>query len=284
MISLHVNKKLYGVIDDMSLHVNIDIKNKTFLAISGDSGAGKTTLLRIIAGLENSESEIVVDDEIWQNKDIFLPPQKRKIGFVFQHFALFPNMSVLKNLLYIKNDKKKANRLLEICNLLELKNRYPQTLSGGQKQRVGLCRAMMGNPKILLLDEPFSALDKTMRERLQNEILKLHNEFEITTIMVSHEPSEIYKLANEMVVLKNGKIIHQDEPKKVLLKSKYGQKFSFFAKILDIKKVDVMYVAILSIGQQIVEVIISRDEAKELKIGDEVNVSTKAFTPMISSL
>lgn len=282
MISLHVNKNLHGANKEMNLHVNLDIQNGNFLALSGESGAGKTTLLRIIAGLEKSNSKIKVDDEIWQNEKIFLPPQKRKIGFVFQHFALFPNMSVLQNLLYIKNDEKKAKKLLEICNLFELKNRYPQTLSGGQKQRVGLCRAMMGELKILLLDEPLSAIDNEMREKLQDEILNLHNEFKITTIMVSHEPSEIYKLANEVAILKNGKIIHQGTPKEVLLKTKGSQKFSFYAKILDIKKLDVIYVAILSIGQQIVEVVISNGEAKELKIGDEVSVSTKAFTPIIT--
>ncbi len=282
MINLHVKKELISSFENMNLHVDLDIENGTFLAISGESGAGKTTFLRILAGLEKTQSEIVVDGEIWQNKKIFLPPQKRKIGFVFQNYALFPNMSVLQNLLFIKNDEKKAKKLLDMCSLQNLQNRLPNSLSGGQKQRVGLCRALMGEPKLLLLDEAFSALDFDMRVKLQDEVLALHEEFKTTTLMVTHEPSEIYKLANFMIVLDKGKVIKSGTPKEVLLRTKGSQKFSFYAQVLDIKKVDIIYVAILSIGQQITEVVITQREAKELKIGDKVSVSTKAFDPMIA--
>ncbi len=282
MIKLHVKKELISSFENMNLHVDLDIENGTFLAISGESGAGKTTFLRILAGLEKTQSEIVVDGEIWQNKKIFLPPQKRKIGFVFQNYALFPNMSVLQNLLFIKNDEKKAKKLLDMCSLQNLQNRLPNSLSGGQKQRVGLCRALMGEPKLLLLDEAFSALDFDMRAKLQDEVLALHEEFKTTTLMVTHEPSEIYKLANFMIVLDKGKVIKLGTPKEVLLRTKGSQKFSFYAQVLDIKKVDIIYVAILSIGQQITEVVITQREAKELKIGDKVSVSTKAFDPMIA--
>lgn len=109
----------------------------------------------------------------------------------------------------------------------ELKNRFPSTLSGGQKQRVSLCRALMNRPKLLLMDEPLSALDPNMRTKLQSEILTLHKEFETTTIMVSHDPSEMYRLASRVVVLNQGKIINDGLPKDVLLKTKGSQKFSF---------------------------------------------------------
>jgi molybdate transport system ATP-binding protein len=211
-----------------------------------------------------------------------LPPQKRKIGFVFQDYALFPNMTVGENLLFVNKDKKLANHLLQITELSELKNRLPNTLSGGQKQRVSLCRAMMNEPKLLLMDEPLSALDPAMRTKLQNEILTLHKEFGTTTIMVSHDPSEIYRLASRIVVLNQGVIIDDGTPKDVLLKTLGSQKFSFEGELLDIKKVDVIYVAIISIGQQLVEVVVSQDEAKNLKIGDSVRVSTKAFAPILS--
>lgn len=282
MIELDIKKELLNINDSLNLRVKIAIKNNTFLALSGESGAGKTTLLRIIAGLEKSSSKIVVDDKIWQDKNIFLPPQKREIGFVFQDYALFPNMNVLQNLLYIKNDKKEAMKLLQICKMDKLKDRMVTNLSGGQKQRVGLCRALMRNPKILLLDEPLSALDMNMRTKLQDEILNLHNEFKVTTIMVSHEPSEIYKLANKVIYLKEGKIKKYATPKEVFLHTKGSQKFSFYAQVIDIKKVDIIYVAILAIGQQIVEVVVTKSEAKELEIGEKVSVSTKAFTPIIS--
>lgn len=282
MIKIDIQKSLHGAHGEMELKVNLEIKNGDFVALSGVSGSGKTTLLRILAGLEEAKGTLQIADEVWLKEKFCLPPQKRKIGFVFQDYALFPNMSVQDNLLYACKDKELASHLLEITHLTELANRMPNSLSGGQKQRVSLCRAMMNRPKLLLLDEPLSALDPTMRTKLQNEILTLHKEFGTTTIMVSHDPSEMYRLSNRVIVLNNGQVINDGSAKEVLLKTKGSQKFSFEGELLDIVKVDVIYVAIISIGQQLVEVVISEQEANRLKIGDAVNVSTKAFTPMVS--
>jgi len=283
MIKIDINKKLHGSVSDMHLSINLDIKQGEFLALSGKSGSGKTTLLRILAGLEDATGTIDVGEESWLNSKTQLPPQKRAIGFVFQDYALFDNMSVLDNLLYVKKDLDLAEHLLSITELSELKKRLPDTLSGGQKQRVALCRAMMRRPKLLLMDEPLSALDPEMRTKLQNEILTLHKEFNTTTIMVSHDPSEIYRLASRVVVLENGKITNDGKPKDILLRTSGSQKFSFSGELLDIKKVDVIYIAIIAIGQQLVEVVVSEDEAQNLKIGQTIEVSTKAFTPMVSS-
>jgi len=282
MIKIDINKKLHGSNGEMDLDVNLEIKEGDFIALAGQSGSGKTTLLRILAGLEDAKGTIEIGEDIWLDEKNVLPAQKRKIGFVFQDYALFPNMTVEKNLLFVNKDKNLANHLLQITELSELKNRLPNTLSGGQKQRVSLCRAMMNEPKLLLMDEPLSALDPSMRTKLQNEILTLHKEFGTTTIMVSHDPSEIYRLASRIVVLDQGVIIDDGTPKDVLLKTLGSQKFSFEGELLDIKKVDVIYVAIISIGQQLVEVVVSQDEAKNLKIGDSVRVSTKAFAPILS--
>lgn len=281
MIKIDINKQLHGSNGEMNLDVNLEIKAGDFVALSGLSGSGKTTLLRILAGLEEASGVIKVDDEIWQNEKIFLKPQNRKIGFVFQDYALFPNFTILENLLYVNKDKALAKHLLDITELYELKNRAPNTLSGGQKQRVSLCRALMNRPKILLMDEPLSALDPNMRTKLQNEILSLHKEFNTTTIMVSHDPSEIYRLASRVLVLNQGKIIDDGSARKVLLKTSGSAKFSFEGELLDIIKVDVIYIAIIAIGQQIVEVVISSQEAQNLKIGQSVNVSTKAFAPLV---
>ena len=265
----------------MNLNVNLEIKQGEFVALAGLSGSGKTTLLRILAGLEEASGIIKINNSIWLDEKFSLSPQKREIGFVFQDYALFPNYTVLENLLYVNKDIELANHLLKITELSELKNRLPQTLSGGQKQRISLCRALMNRPKILLMDEPLSALDPSMRTKLQNEILTLHKEFNTTTIMVSHDPSEIYRLSNRMVVLNNGQIIKDTTPKEALLKTNGSAKFSFEGELLDIIKVDVIYVAIITIGQQLVEVVIGNEEAKNLKIGDIINVSTKAFAPMV---
>lgn len=284
MISLNIKKELHGSNGVMNLDINLSLQNGEFVALSGVSGSGKTTLLRVLAGLEEAFGEIIVDDEIWLNEKIKKPIQKRDIGFVFQDYALFENLNVIDNLLYVKKDKDLAKQLLSLTDLYELKNRYPNSLSGGQKQRVSLCRALMKRPKILLMDEPLSALDPHMRLKLQDEILTLHKEFKTTTIMVSHDPSEIYKLASRVLVLKDGKIIDDGLPKDILLKTQGSQKFSFEGELLDIIKVDVINIAIVAIGQQIVEVVISNIEAQNLIIGEKVNVSTKAFSPTIKKI
>lgn len=284
MISLNIKKELHGSNGVMNLDINLSLQNGEFVALSGVSGSGKTTLLRVLAGLEEAFGEIIVDGEIWLNEKIKKPIQKRDIGFVFQDYALFENLSVIDNLLYVKKDKDLAKQLLSLTDLYELKNRYPNSLSGGQKQRVSLCRALMKRPKILLMDEPLSALDPYMRLKLQDEILTLHKEFKTTTIMVSHDPSEMYKLASRVLVLKDGKIIDDGLPKDILLKTQGSQKFSFEGELLDIIKVDVINIAIVAIGQQIVEVVISNIEAQNLIIGEKVNVSTKAFSPTIKKI
>ena len=281
MIKIDINKKLHGANGEMDLNINLEIKQGEFLALAGLSGSGKTTLLRILAGLEEASGTINIDNNIWLNDKFSLAPKKREIGFVFQDYALFPNFSVIDNLLYVNKDKDLANYLLKMTELDELKNRFPQTLSGGQKQRISLCRALMNRPKILLMDEPLSALDSNMRTKLQDEILTLHKEFGTTTIMVSHDSSEIYRLANRMVVLNYGQIISDGTPKEILLKTKGSQKFSFEGELLDIVKVDVIYVAIVSIGQQLLEVVVSKDEVINLEIGQRVTLSTKAFSPTI---
>lgn len=282
MINIDINKNLHGSNGEMDLSVNLEIKENDFLALTGKSGSGKTTLLRILAGLEEADGEIIIGDEIWLNGKFSLPVQKREIGFVFQDYALFPNMSVEENLLYVNKDIALSNKLLNMTELNELKGRLPNTLSGGQKQRVSLCRALINRPKLLLMDEPLSALDPSMRIKLQNEILTLHKEFGTTTIMVSHDPSEIYNLSNRVIVLESGKVINDGTAKDVLLRTSGSQKFSFEGELLDIQKVDVIFIAIISIGQQLVEVVVSQDEAKNLKIGSKVSVSTKAFAPIIN--
>ncbi len=281
MLNININKKLHGSNGQMNLDIDLEIQEGDFIALAGKSGSGKTTLLRLLAGLEEAEGTIELGGKVWLDAKVNTPPQHREIGFVFQDYALFQNMSVEDNLLFVKKDKKLAKYLLEITELSELKNRLPNTLSGGQQQRVSLCRAMMNRPKLLLMDEPLSALDPAMRTKLQNEILMLHKEFGTTTIMVSHDPSEIYRLSNRVIVLEQGRVVKDGSAKEVLLKINGSQKFSFEGELLDIKKVDVIYVAIVSIGQQLVEIVVSSDEAINLEIGQIVTVSTKAFAPMI---
>ncbi len=282
MINIDICKTLQGSIGEMDLDIKLSIKEHEFVALSGKSGSGKTTLLRILAGLEDAKGKIQVSNETWLDKNNSLAVQKRKIGFVFQDYALFANMSVEENLLYVNKDKNLAKHLLELTQLSSLAKRLPNKLSGGQKQRVSLCRAFMNHPKLLLMDEPLSALDVDMRLKLQHDIFTLHKEFGTTTIMVSHDPSEIYKLSNRVIVLENGKITQDATPKDVLLKTQGSQKFSITGELLEIIKADIIYIAIVAIGQQIVEVVIDEKEASHFHAGDRVQVSTKAFAPMLS--
>lgn len=282
MIEFSLKKELFGVNENMELNVKISFKSGSFISLSGESGSGKTTILRCLAGLEKANGFIKVDDEIWQDEKIFLSPQKRRIGFVFQDYALFENLSVKDNFLFVEKDIDHCNKLLDMLGLMSLKDRYPANLSGGQKQRVALGRAMMRKPKLLLLDEPLSALDPHLRARLQDEISKIQDLFKTTTILVSHDPNEIYKLANYMFVLKNGKIIKKGTPKEILLKTSGSQKFAFSGTLLNLEKIDTIFIATVSVGQQITEVALASDLG--LKIGDEVTISSKAFNLNISKI
>ena len=284
MIKLDIKKRLFTTNGHVDLDVDIKIKKNEFVALSGVSGSGKTTLLRVLAGLEEASGEIDVFGTQWLSSKKSLPPQERGIGFVFQDYALFPNMNVLQNLLFVSKDIELAEHLLELTGLSELKERFPHMLSGGQRQRVSLCRALMKRPKILLMDEPLSALDPEMRTKLQHDILRLHKEFDTTTIMVSHDPSEMYRLASRVLVLDHGKIIKEGLAKDILLKTQGSQKFTLQGELLDIKKADVIYIAIVAIGQQIVEIVLDSNEAKSFKIGQSVQVSTKAFSPSLSDI
>lgn len=282
MIEFSLKKELFGVNENMELNVKIGFKSGSFISLSGESGSGKTTILRCLAGLEKADGFIKVDDEIWQDEKIFLSPQKRRIGFVFQDYALFENLSVKDNFLFVEKDINHCNKLLDMLGLMSLKDRYPTNLSGGQKQRVALGRAMMRKPKLLLLDEPFSALDPHLRARLQDEISKIQDLFKTTTILVSHDPNEIYKLANYMFVLKNGKIVKNGTPKEILLKTSGSQKFAFSGTLLNLEKIDTIFIATVSVGQQITEVALASDLG--LKIGDEITISSKAFNLNISKI
>ncbi|WP_459819354.1 sulfate/molybdate ABC transporter ATP-binding protein [Campylobacter concisus] len=279
MIEISCKKELNGGDGKFMLEADLSLENGDFIALYGASGGGKTTILRLIAGFETPQSGFIkVGDKIFFDDKINLAPKKRNIGFLFQDYALFENMNVFKNLLFAKDDVNLANKLLDICGLTSLKNAKISTLSGGQKQRVALARAVMRRPEILLLDEPLSALDNAMREKLQDYLLALHDEFKMSILLVSHDIAEIYKLCNKVFVLENGKISRSGSASEIFLKSAGSQKFAFNAKILEVKKRDTIFVANVLINRQICEVVLSSSEAMNLKAGDMVVVSTKAFS------
>ncbi len=287
MIRISVKKRLSGANGFFDLDVSGEIKEGSFLSLNGKSGSGKTTLLRILAGLEEADSgQITVDGQVWLDTDtgIVLKPQKRAIGFVFQDYSLFPNMTVRKNIAFACESDEYVEELLDMVELRQLAERYPSTLSGGQQQRVALARAVARKPKILLLDEPLSALDRETRTRLQDEILRVHDRLGITTIMVSHDIAEMFKLTNRMWLMKEGRVLRDDTPGNIYSEHHGSRKFSFVGELLALREADVLFVATVAVGSNISEVVLTAAEAAKLRVGDRVMIASKAFNPIVQKI
>jgi molybdate transport system ATP-binding protein len=284
MIHIDAVKKLQSVNGPITLHVKVDIERKDFFSFFGKSGTGKTTALRMIAGLTDpDDGEIVVDNIIWFNKSakINLPPQHRSIGFVFQDYALFPSMSVRKNLAYAaNNNQRRIDELIDTMQLHAVQHSKPHQLSGGQRQRVALARALIRSPKILLLDEPLSALDNEMRSILQNEIAEIHSFYNLTSIIVTHDISEIFTLSNRMAVFENGTVSEYGSPDTVF-GNRLSSKFRISAKIITIVKSDIAAVVTLQSGVNLIKVVVDSNETEHLSQGQSVVVAVKAFAPSI---
>ncbi|MGL5693667.1 MAG: sulfate/molybdate ABC transporter ATP-binding protein, partial [Peptostreptococcaceae bacterium] len=210
----------------MSLYIDIQKELQSFtlkskfeqesgvLGFLGESGSGKSMTLKCIAGLENpSEGKIVLNDRVLYDseKNINLSPQERKVGFLFQNYALFPHVNVIKNieigLEHLKKDERKkiSDEYIKRLNLEGLENRYPWQLSGGQQQRVALARALAPSPELLLLDEPFSALDYHLRSNMEKELMEILNDFKGNVIFVTHDREEAYRVCDNIIVYENGK-------------------------------------------------------------------------------
>jgi sulfate transport system ATP-binding protein len=191
--------------------VNLTLPTGQLTALLGPSGGGKSTLLRIIAGLENADSGTVTIEGI---EATHLPAQKRNVGFVFQHYAAFKHMSVAKNVAFgleIRKRpkaevKEKVDELLGLVHLSQFAHRLPSQLSGGQRQRMALARALAIEPTVLLLDEPFGALDAKVRKELREWLRRLHDEVHVTTVFVTHDQEEALEVADEIVVINDGRI------------------------------------------------------------------------------
>lgn len=200
MISIAIEKKLKAYHGQQVLRINRQFAKSSITKIYGPSGSGKTTFLKIIAGLVTPESGSIINDGIvWFNAEagINMPVQKRNTGFVFQQYALFPNMTVKQQLEYATTDELWIKRLLLLGKLDTLHDHKPEHLSGGQQQRLAILRALATKPQVLLMDEPFSALDIKMKRELIAELTVVLKELGTTTLIVSHNPMELEGLTNE---------------------------------------------------------------------------------------
>ena len=217
-------KKVYGekvIIDDF----NLKITPGEFLTVVGSSGCGKTTILKMINGLIiPDEGQVLVHDQCTQAVDLI--ELRRGIGYAIRGSVLFPHMTVAQNIAYVpnllnKNDKKRTyealSKWMKIVGLdEELIHRYPSELSGGQQQRVGIARALAASPDILLMDEPFGAVDEITRSTLQDEILRIHHQENITIIFVTHDINEALKLGSRVMVMDQGKVVQLASPREIL--------------------------------------------------------------------
>ena len=290
MIYVNLEKELNAVNGKMLLQVDFTLQPGDFLSIHGQSGAGKTSIFRMMAGvMATSIGYVEVSGTIWLDtkQKRSLKPQDRRIGYVFQEPALFPNMTVRKNLEYALEkgqDPAIIDRLLAIMELGDLYKQFPEVLSGGQKQRVALARALVRQPEVLLLDEPFSALDDAMRSKLQDHVLAVHQEFQLTTLMITHDISESIKMSNRVMILDNGKITKEGNPIDVFSEKKLSGKFQFTGQVLEIKKEGFLYLILILIGTNIVKIVAEEDDIKNLDIGDKILVASKAFNPIIHKI
>ena len=192
--------------------LNLTIDQGNFVAITGASGSGKTSLLRVICGLESpNQGEIILDNSLLLNKEIFIPTEKRNIGLVVQEKVLFPHLNARQNIEFgisSKTDKQNlSSEIMEKLNIKQLAEKYPHELSGGESQGVALARSIVMKPKLLMLDEPFTGLDKDLKMKIYPEIKSILQASKITALMVTHDLNEVKALADKCFNLESGKLV-----------------------------------------------------------------------------
>lgn len=290
VIDIRVRKRMLTARGPMDLNIETTVETGKLVAVFGDSGAGKTTLLRLLAGLTDpDEGHIRFGETVWFDSEakINLRPQQRNISLMFQDYALFPNMTVEGNIAFAQpaSNGSDVKELMDLLGLAEFAKRKPAGLSGGQKQRVALARALARKPQLMLLDEPLSALDSEMRQLLQSEIEKVHRQWGITTVMVSHDLNEVFRLASHVIHLENGLIKRDGTPESVFSDTSISGKVQITGQLARIDRQDVVnVVTVIGGGNQIIKVIAFDSDLEELKIGDYVTVFSKAFNPIVCKL
>ena len=226
-------------------NLNFSIENNSIVSVLGPSGCGKTTLIRLIAGLEQiQKGEIFLEKSLVANKNLNVPPEKRPISYVFQDFALFPHMTVLENVSFAAGSKSNKKQLIDqVIHLAKVENfleKYPHSLSGGEQQRVALARSIAVQPKLLLLDEPFSDLDINLKREIIDDTLHLINSLESSAIVVTHNAEEAMFLSDAILVMEKGKLIQIGTPHDIYFKpsnlyvaSLFGETNIFQSKVED---------------------------------------------------
>lgn len=290
MLSLEIKKSFPPGSSVPGLEVSVEIAGGEFVSIAGDSGAGKTTFLRIIAGLAVPDNgRIVMNGETWTDtaRKVYLPPQKRGVGFVFQDYALFPSMTVRQCLRFAaggKDSRGRVDELLGLTGLAALSDRLPSELSGGQKQRLAFARALARRPALLLLDEPFSALDRATAEDFQDRIREAHAMFGTTAILVSHNLADVFRFSDRVFRLEGGRIERSGTPGSVFGGREVSGKFRIVGTVLSVEQSDIIHIVTVRSGPEIVRIVASPEEAAGVNLGDRILVFSKAFNPVFMKI
>ena len=210
--------KFYSKDDPLIKDLNFSVNKGEFVSFVGESGSGKTTFLKCLAGLEKINSgKITLNNRVLDNKTTFVKPNHRKIGFIFQDYPLFPHLSVLENLKINLDEQYEKNikYYVELTGLDNLLNRYPHELSGGEQQRVCITRALIREPDLLLMDEPFSNLDVSIKSKIQSEVYKILKNTNTTTILVTHDIKDTFDISDRILVFKAGIVQQYDKPEEM---------------------------------------------------------------------
>ena len=210
--------KFYSKDDPLIKDLNFSVNKGEFVSFIGESGSGKTTFLKCLAGLEKINSgKIILNNRVLDDKTTFVKPNHRKIGFIFQDYPLFPHLSVLENLKINLDEQYEKNikYYVELTGLDNLLNRYPHELSGGEQQRVCITRALIREPDLLLMDEPFSNLDVSIKSKIQSEVYKILKSTNTTTILVTHDIKDTFDISDRILVFKAGIVQQYDKPEEM---------------------------------------------------------------------
>ncbi|MCE3037270.1 ATP-binding cassette domain-containing protein [Helicobacter sp. faydin-H20] len=273
MIQISLQKQLSGAKGPLNLDLQANFQTNKTYAIFGESGSGKTTFFKMLCGITPPDSGYIsYNNQVLYDKKakINTPVWKRNIGFVFQNCALFPHLNVYKNITFGLNKslKSQVDSLISLLNLNQLCDKKPKHLSGGQAQKVALARSILQNPKILLLDEPFSALDQDTKTFLYQEFKNTLKHFNLTTFLISHDITEVLFLTDHVFVLEDGKFCKNGSPQEIFLEQ---NNHKIFGKILSIKKQGDKSVLQVLVQNMIFNFILENVD-NSLKIGDMIAV------------
>jgi len=289
MIEIAIHKSIRTPQGKIPLLIDCKINEGECVAFYGASGVGKTCLLHCIAGITQPDSgKLQVGNNIWYDSDnaIDLSPQKRNINLVFQDYVLFPNMTVRQNIEYglSKNQNTTiVDELLKVMELTTLAHQKPKKLSGGQKQRVALARALANQPKLLLLDEAFSALDITIKTKLQDYILDYKRKNHTTIIMVSHQIEEVQRLADRAFIIEQGKIVKQGDPATIFSNENFFEDITIKGTVIDCIQIeDQYYIKVNLLDANKIHIPIHASDINTYQTGELITINGKLNSLSIS--